>query len=204
MFFLNDSLTVVLVGDWNKLYIQPDWMASNVFEKEEIEIGINGQGADFSVSYRRDGIIISPGQTNMIFSVINTDDETLNKLCKYLNNFVEKAYTPQLFAYGLNADFVESEGILFAEVLDSMSDTNAIVESGYEIISTKVSRTLKRNDRIINMDSSLENNNLRVSFNEHHASEESICDFSIESIKGFIKECCEILHGLGYEIEGDE
>ena len=22
--------------------------------------------------------------------------------------------------------------------------------------------------------------------------------------KGFIKECCEILHGLGYEIEGDE
>ena len=27
MVFLNDSLTVVLVGDWNKLYIQPDWVA---------------------------------------------------------------------------------------------------------------------------------------------------------------------------------
>lgn len=73
MFFLNDSLTVVLVGDWNKLYIQPDWMASNVFEKEEIEIGINGQGADFSVSYRRDGIIISPGQTIAIVKNINNN-----------------------------------------------------------------------------------------------------------------------------------
>lgn len=204
MVFLNDSLTVVLVGDWNKLYIQPDWIASNIFEKDEMEIGVNGQGSDFAVSYRMDGIIISPGQTNMIFSVINTDDETLNNLCKCLNNFVNKAYTPQLFAYGLNADFVEDESILFAEVVDSMSDTNAIVESGYEVISTEISRTLKCNDKIINMDSSLENRNLRVRFNEHHPSEENISEFDTEGIKGFIEECRRILHGLGYEIEGDE
>lgn len=204
MVFLNDSLTVVFVGDWNKLYIQPDWLASNIFEKNEIEIGVSGQGSDFSVSYRGDGIIISPGQTNMIFSAINTDNETLNNLCKCINNFVKKAPTPQLFAYGLNADFVEEDGILFAEVLDSMSDTNAIVKSGYEVISTKVSRTLKCNDRIINMDSSLENKNLKVHFNEHHASGESIGDFSTEGVKKFIEECCEILHGLGYEMEGDE
>ena len=204
MVFLNDSLTVVFVGDWNKLYIQPDWLVSNIFEKKEIEIGVSGQGSDFSVSYRGDGIIISPGQTNMIFSAINTDDETLNSLCKFINNFVEKAHTPQLFAYGLNADFLEEEGILFAEVIDSMSDTNAIVESGYEVISTKVSRTLKCNNRIINMDSSLENKKLIVHFNEHHASGESIGDFSTEGVKKFIKECYEILHGLGYEIEGDE
>ena len=36
MVFLNDSLTVVLVGDWNKLYIQPDWVANNIYETEEI------------------------------------------------------------------------------------------------------------------------------------------------------------------------
>lgn len=204
MFFLNDSLTVVLVGDWNKLYIQPDWIASNIFENEEMEIGVIGQGADFSISYKRDGIIISPGQTNMTFSVINTDDETLNNLCRCLNSFIEKAYTPKLFAYGLNGDFVEEEGVLFAEVLDSMSDTNAIVENGYEVVSTKVSRVLKRDDRIINMDSSLDIRELRVHFNEHHTSEEDKPNFSIEGIKGFLKECDEILHGLGYEMEGEE
>ena len=32
MVFLNDSLTVVLVGDWNKLYIQPDWVANNIYD----------------------------------------------------------------------------------------------------------------------------------------------------------------------------
>ena len=204
MVFINDSLTVVLVGDWNKLYIQPDWMANNVFEKKEIEIGINGQGADFTVSYRGNGIIVSPGQSNMIFSVTDTADEVLNNLCKCLNNFLEKAVTPQLFAYGLNADFVEEDGILFAEVIDSMSDTNAIIENGYEIVSTKISRTLKRDNKIINMDSNLENKKLTVHFNEHHVLGETVPNLCVDDIKKFIEESCGILYGLGYEIEGEE
>ena len=204
MVLVNDSLTVVLVGDWNKLYIQPDWMASNIFEKEELEIGVNGQGTDLSVAYRGDGVIISPSQSRMVFSVINTDDDTLNTLCGCLNRFMDKAVTPNLFAYGLNVDFVEEEGTLFAEVLDSMSDTSALVESGYEIISTNVNRTLKRDDKIIKMDSNIENKNLKIHFNEHHASEENKANISIEKINSFIKECCDILRGLGYEIEGDD
>ena len=44
MVFINDSLNVVLLGDWNQLYSQPDWIAENVFEKEEMEIGLSGQG----------------------------------------------------------------------------------------------------------------------------------------------------------------
>lgn len=204
MVFINDSFTAVFVGDWNKLYTQPDWIAGNIFEKEEIEIGVNGQGAEFSVSYRGDNVIVSPGQENMIFSAINTEDETLETLCRCVNNFIKKARTPQLFAYGLNADFVEEDSILFAEALDSMADTNAIAELGYEVVSTKVSRTLKHEDRIINMDSGLEHRTLKVHFNEHHATGDRAADFSIERVKGFIETCEEILRGLGYEMEGDE
>ena len=204
MVLLNDSLTIVLVGDWNKLYIQPDWMAKHVFESEEVEIGINGQGSDFTVVYRSNGVIISPDQSKLVFSVINTDNDTINDLCRFLNNFLEKAHTPQLFAYGMNIDFVEEDGSLFAEVLDSMSDTNAIIECGYEIVSTQISRTLKNAERVLNMDSHLENSKLKIHFNEHHASEESRPRFTIESLKGFLERCKQILQGLGYELEGDE
>ena len=204
MVFINDSLTVVLVGDWNKLYTQPDWMASNIFETEEMEIGMNGAGAGFSISYRFSGVIISPNQRKMVFSVMDTEEETLGNLCRFLNNFIEKAYTPQLSAYGLNADFVEDDGILFAEVLDSMSDTGLLVENGYEVASTRVSRTLRCEDRIINMDSSLEDHRLTVRFNGHHVLVEGKPDFHIEYIKGFIEECRKILCGLGYEMEEDE
>lgn len=204
MLLINDSLTVVFVGDWNKLYIQPDWVAKHVYGKEEIEIGVNGQGSDFFVSYRSDGVIISPGQSRMLFSTTDTDNSTINNLCQCLNRFIEKAYTPQTFSYGINIEFIEENGIMFAEVLDAMSDTNAIVESGYEVISTKVHRALKSGDEVINMDSELASKNLIVSFNKHYAAADGKTTFNAERIKDFITECYRILSGLGYEIESDE
>lgn len=204
MIFINDLLSVVLVGDWNKLYIQPDWLASNVFEKEEIEIGVTRRDTDFSVSYRKNGVVILPEQSNIVFSTANIEHETLNNLCCYLNNFIKKAHTPQPFAYGLNACFYEDNNIAFAETLDAMPDVRIIAESGYKIVSTEIIRTLKNNDRVININSALENSILKVYFNEHHGPEEAAPTFSVEYIMSFIGECNKILHGLGYEIEGDE
>ena len=36
MRLLDNSITIVILGDWNKMFIQPDWIAHNVFESEEI------------------------------------------------------------------------------------------------------------------------------------------------------------------------
>ena len=204
MVFLNDSLTVVLVGDWNKLYIQPDWVANNIYETEEIEIGVNGQGSDFSVSYRCDNVIISPDQGKIVFSVANTDRNSLEKLSLCVNNFLTKAYTTSLFAYGINGNFIDEDGSSFAEVLDGMSDTNQILDNGYEIMATKISRTLSKNGKVINMDSNLVNARLEINFNEHHSNPKEKPTFDVELLNGFIEECSEIVKGLGYELEGDE
>lgn len=203
MVFLNDSLNVVLVGDWNRLYMQPDWMAEHVFEKEEIEICINGQDLALSMAYRSGGVMIAPNQSNVVFSVTGIGDE-IDNLCRCLNNFIEKAYTPQPLTYGLNADFMEEDGTPFAEVLDAMSDTIVIAEEGYEIISTNISRVLKLGNKTIGMDSTLENNILKIHFNEEHTLEESKINFYAEDIKTFLKTSKDILCGLGYEFGGDE
>lgn len=204
MVFINDSLTIVLLGDWNKLYIQPDWIAENVYKKNEIEIGVNGQGSDFTVSYKSDNVIVTPEQNKVIFSVGNTNKETISYLCTCINNYVEKAFSPVNMTYGLNCDFIEEKDVIFADVLDSMSDTNAIIECGYEIESTKISRTLKNEDKIMNMDSNLDNSILNVHFNEHHAEVEEKPIFNFEIVKEFINECERIVRELGYDLEGDE
>lgn len=201
MFFLNDSLTVVLVGDWNKLYIQPDWIAENVYEANEIEIGVNGQGSDFSVTYRCDNVIISPDQRKVVFSVTNTDANTLEKLSLCVNNFLAKAYTTALFAYGINGSFTDDDCSNFTQVLDDMTDTNRILENGYKIDSTKISRTLSKNDKVINMESNLENARLEIQFNEHHSNPKEIPIFDIKLLNNFIVECSEIVKHLGYELE---
>lgn len=205
MLLKEDSLAAVLVGDWSKSFIQPDWIAENVYEKHEIEIGVNGQGVDFTVSYRCDNIIISPEQDRVMFSAANIDNITVDTLCRCLNNFIEKAYTPSMIAYGLNSDFEEEDGSIFAEILDGMGDANTIIENGYEIVDTQISRILKgSNGKIINMNSGLENGRLKVHFNEHHEGGESRPVFDAESINGFIQECCRIMESLGYELEGEE
>ena len=204
MVFISDSLTVVLIGDWNKLYIQPDWMAKNIYEKEEIEIGVKGQGSEFSVSYRCNNVVISPDQGKVIFSVTNTDKMTLENISHCINNFLTKAYTTEIFAYGINGKFIDEDGSNFAEVVDNMLDASRILENGYEIMETKISRTLSKNGKIINIDSNLVNAGLEIHFNEHHPNPKETPVFSFEVLNGFIEDCSEIVKGLGYELEGDE
>ena len=204
MVFVTDSLNIVLVGDWNQLYSQPDWIAENVFEKDEMEMGLSGQGTDFTVLYKVDSVIIAPGLSSMSFSVTDIGEIELESLCEYLNNFVKKASTPEFVAYELNAEFMEENGSTFADVIDSMSDAQALVNNGCVIVSTQISRTLTRNNKLINMNSNLENNNLQIHFNEHHIAEEPRPNFTLELVTDFMKDCEEILSGLGYEIEGEE
>lgn len=204
MFFINDTLSVVLVGDWNRLYIQPDWIAENVYERNEMEIGVNGTGAEFSISYRADDIVITPNQSRIMFTANNTDEGTLERMAQCINNFLLNARTPALFSYGINGDYYEENGSVFAEVLDSMTDTITFIDNGYEIESTKIVRALRRNGRVLNMESNLENGRLMIHFNEHHAEQNNTVQFQGGTLSEFIQECNEIVRGLGYELEGEE
>ena len=77
MVFVKDSLSVILLGDWNKLFIQPNWVAENIFERDEMEIGVNGQGSDFGISYRCNNVRILPEQSKIVFAITNMNKENL-------------------------------------------------------------------------------------------------------------------------------
>ena len=137
------------MGDWNRYYIQPDWIAANVYAQQKIELGVSGQGTNFSVTYRCNDIIIAPSQSQMVFTAQNATSETINKLVFCINNFMQKAKTPILNAYGLNCDYVDSNGTQFAEVIDGMTDISGIIDCGYEIKASKITRSLFKNDVVI-------------------------------------------------------
>lgn len=62
---------------------------------------------------------------------------------------MQKAKTPILNAYGLNCDYVDSNGTQFAEVIDGMTDISGIIDCGYEIKASKITRSLFKNDVVI-------------------------------------------------------
>lgn len=204
MKLMTDSITIVLLGDWSKLYIQPEWVAENIFENPEIEIGIEGRDTEFHISYRNNGVIIKPSQNKIVLTAVNAERETIENLSKYANNYLNKAVTPAVFAYGLNIDFADAEDTRYAEVLDNMSDTAWIIELGYQIEASEISRRLSKNGKIINMKCNLVNSKTTMHFNEHFANPTpDNLNVSAETIFTFIDDVKQIILQFGYEIEGD-
>lgn len=198
----NTSLNVVLIGDWNKLYIQPNWIAENVYCQKEIELGVIGQGTEFSITYRCENIVISPSQNQMIFAALDMNNLTIERLSLIINNFLQKATTPVLTAYGLNCEFSEINSSQFAEVVDTISDSSNIIESGFEILSTKISRSLSKDGVILNLESSQIENKTVMHFNEHHGiSKNEMPVIDANMINSFITTTKNLIIAFGYDIE---
>ena len=202
MKYVNDSLSIVILGDWNNLYVQPEWISSNVFEDPQIEIGVFGIGINVEISFKYNDIIIKPSRDKFVISATNINDQIIEQLAKYASNFIAKAKTPQKVVYGYNITYTDSEDMKLAETFDSISDSSQIVDLGYEIISSNIHRTIKKGDRSINIDCLLENSNSKFIFNEHH-DEQDAKDVLIDknTINNFLSETKNILIGMGYEIE---
>lgn len=205
MVLVKDSLAIVLVGDWNKLYIQPEWISANVYMKNEIEIGINGQGTDLQVIYKCDGVVIAPTQNQVIFTAMNMDEKTIIALISCVNNYLKNAYTPILVAYGFNCDFIDNESSLFAEVVDSISDSLAIIGNGYEIKATTINRTIEKNGKILNIESSRTDNMTKIHFNEHNGNAtDKMPEIEMDQIQAFLTGCNSLIEAFGYDLENDE
>ena len=206
MHFVEDSFTIVLLGDWSKFYIQPDWVANNVFESAEIEIGIQGFGLEVSILYKKGNIVFKPDQEKIVFSVTNIQNQTVELLSKYVNNFLQKACTPSFSAYGLNVDYSDNNDTLLASVFDSMSDSPAILGLGYQVDTKEIKRSLLKDDDnvIINMQYHLDQAKATIHFNEHHPCPSGPpTTIDVPSIQKFLEETHRIISGLGYIAEVD-
>ena len=201
------SLTVVLVGDWNRLYSKPEWIAQNIYEENEIEISINKdwETPGFNVMYKKNNVLISPEQQMVTFTSTDISDETLENLAKFITNYLDKAVTPTLLAYGFNLEFSDSNATLFAESIDDMSDSISLIECGYSIESTRIEKSLVKDGKNIKLAMAFANNELNLHFNEHHGDIEDLKPTIDKAcLISFIEQCKSIVLALGYDLEGDE
>lgn len=205
MNIVDNSLTIVLLGDWNKLYVQPEWVAKNIFCKSEMEIGVEAQGIDFNVSYKCENIIINPSQERVVITAANIEKETVEFLANCATNYVNKAISPYLSAYGLNIDFLETEDMILSDLFDSISDTQALIKLKYQIENSQFTRTVQKDGKVINIQYTKEQAQSKIHFNEHHANPDMAnITLNYESIISFIESSKEIAVSLGYKFEDDE
>lgn len=203
MHLVNDSLSMVLIGDWNKLYTQPEWFAKNVFEADEIEIGIESKPNGFSIAYKCRDVLIHPSQDRVSFTAGQLSSGVLDYLSHCINNFVNKAPTPHLIAYGINAKFAQSGSSIMADTVDRITDSPVFIENGYSIESTSINRQLKKEDNILNINMNMNGAECIIQFNEHHAEPCEVPEVDGNLFESFQKNCKDLLEALGYEMDGD-
>lgn len=202
MNIVNNSLTVVLIGDWSKFYSQPDWIAENVFEKAEIEIGVKYQEGVLGFSYKNSEVIINPSQEKVIFTATNVKMTTIDFLAKCVSNYLNKSTTPVLSAYGMNISFKEENDTILPSIFDAISDASKFVNLSYVIDSSTISRKITKDDKIVNIEYTQEQSYSIIRINEHHDnSENKNIDFDSEKIIDFIQNSKELIKGLGYQVE---
>ena len=205
MKLLENSLSIVIVGYWNKYYMRPDWIATNIFESDEMNVGVEERDGEFFPSYKNNNIIVKPKGNRVELSAINTSDETIDNLSKYANNWLDKAITPELKAYGLNVIFVDDDSTILANVFDSIIDTTKLIGMGYTANIISIKRKLLKHDHEINLTYEPHKSSVYIKFNEHHSKPiGKTCAVTSDHTKQFISEVRKITLGLGYKDEMEE
>ena len=105
----------------------------------------------------------------------------------------------------MNVDYTESEDTKLAEMFDNLSDTDAIINLKYEIVESKIERTIKKDGKVINITCLLDGQLTKFHFNEHYGSpDKSSIDLSNDAILEFINRTKELVENFGYEYIEDE
>lgn len=204
MVFVDGSLTVVVIGDWNRIYSKPEWIAKEIFDANEMNIKVDGWGNNFKLYFEKDNVVIIPKQERVTFRALNLKDNTLEYFIGCINNYLNKAQTPKLTAYGLNIDLHDDDSNVFADEIDQMRDINPLIEAGYEILDTRIEREIKKDDTgkiqmIVDLN---KDGTLKLHINEEYQ-EKEWKPIDLDFIKKYFRHCREIAACLGYTVKED-
>lgn len=207
MIVKDDSLAFVILGDWNRLYCTPNWLAQNVFENERIEISITNIFEDNEIHLRCNDLIINPSQSKIVFKPTTISESSKEYLCNCINRFIRNSFSPSIKAYGINTDYEDNASIL-SRIVDNMEDNKRLISSGCEIKQTVIEKTVTLYEKIYNIKSSLKEDTCLIHINNHvtgpfsnNELNDEFLQIDIDDINNYLEMCWKLLKSLGYEKE---
>ena len=203
MKYQDNSLNVVVIGNWNKVYTDPIYLANTLFSGQEVTLEVTGQGLNFSVQCKYKDVCITPTTDRIQFTCTSISAESVEFFTKTLQQFFKSVESPAISGYGINIRYNDTEDDILPKVIDSISDREAMVEMGCEILSTNIVRKINYNGLVYNISFSYDNKGTVITFNQHNEVKGTNKDINISNDRVFsvIQQAKDILHKLGYETE---
>ena len=200
-----DSLTFVVVGDWNKFYLDPSWLAHKVFELDEVGVELSlSPGSGTTVVLRDSSCALQPSSSRFMLTCSNLQQNTLERFSDICARLIKNAVSPFIQAYGFNIKMIETEESPFTGLLDSLPDSDKLAEIDAFIETASVSRKIRYQGVLLNITHSIDDKGiLNVSINEHTDCNRSSDQIVLpdQSASGFIRRVFFLLESTGLKIE---
>lgn len=204
MRFNDGTLTCVLNGDWNKKYIDPQWISKELFQKDELEVTLNTIGLKTNIIYKSGLISIDASQDKFVFLADDYSENSIKEIETTIIRFLDIASTPGVVSFGFNCELSSDDISIFSSFIEEMGDRKILTDLGAEIKNTEISHTISIDDVTINIKEALDSSNdvFTISFNQHH----DVLDYdkniiSFGNINEFLERCKSIVQSIGYELE---
>jgi len=208
MKILPDSLTLIIVGKWNRYILTVDWLAKNIFQTDNVQIEFS-LDFDLPPRFTKDGIRIIPTENRITFIALKYDDVVFSRIEKMTLRLAKLLPVTPVTAFGINFKFVEESPKSELLSLFELADNNKLSDNDIRIEDYFLKRKMIVNNRVLNLNIIQESKKVLFEFNFHE--ELQNINMLIQKIEGrFIanKEIAENLlnniYGLNLEMEEEE
>lgn len=205
MNYIDGSLNCVINGDWNRRYIQPDYIGQTVFGVQEMDIQISGLGSDsFGIIFHSGKIRVLPRQDRVQFIADDFEDETIARFEEVVIRFCKEIHTPNLVSFGYNCVYSSEDSLGFAQMVDELKGVDELSDLGASISDTVIKRHISFEGKEINTTERMNGDTVSIEFNEHHSGENIREEIQTEgSIKDFLARTEKIVKAM-YPETGDD
>lgn len=186
-----NSWTIVIAGNWNRMIFSPNWVGKKIFKTEALEVRVPLQITN-PVVYKFEDITLSISEDRVIIGMLVLSDECLtlgeNIACMILQQL---HHTP-VSGIGVNFGFTEANPTkALVEALSHPDDSN--ISNDWDIKKQDLSRRLVKDSQLLNMSIVSDDSGVEISANFHkevkHANEAegAIKDKTLKMKDEFVK-----------------
>lgn len=148
MKFIENTITLVINGDFNLMYTRPEWFAKKLFEEKEIQVFTNNLGSG-ELTFAKNNVYITPSINKLTLRIAT--EELFSEMLNLTNKYLRVTASPMIYSFGINFNFI-NENTTIAKKLNNAFDYNELCDAEINIKSTAFKRTIfeEGKDYIIN------------------------------------------------------
>lgn len=162
-----DSSNIVIVGNWNKYILSPDWIAKNVFMAEKIQVEFS-MNYDLPPRYTHENIRIVTDNDKVIFYALDHSDDALSKIEIMIKKLLGILVHTPVRAFGINFSYLEETHVADLSDLFLIGDNTKISDNKAVISNYTINRALDYKDSNFSFSMGYNLKDINFSFNFHY------------------------------------